>query len=75
MGCSSDAELRHGLPTGSVASLGFMSGENQDETPLPRPVTQRVWSLRTIAAAAITAVAVAGTGGAALASVSDGTET
>ena len=44
-----------------------------DTTPVPPPsLTDRVWSLRTVAAAAITAVALSGAGGAALAAASNG---
>ena len=42
-----------------------------DERPLGRPA-RVVWSLRTVAAAAVTAVALAGTGGAALAATTAG---
>jgi len=43
------------------------------ETAAPGPVA-RVWSLRTVAAAAITAVALSGVGGAALAAAANGSD-
>ena len=53
--------------------------EYDDTTPATdRPARLdggRIWSLRTVAAAAITAVALSGAGGAALAAASDGTST
>ena len=46
---------------------------DDDPTPPPPPsFAGRVWSLRTVAAAAITAVALSGAGGAALAAASNG---
>jgi hypothetical protein len=55
-----------GLPAADSAST--------PEEPRPAGVRDRVWSLRTVAATAITAVALSGAGGAALAAVSGGSE-
>jgi len=46
---------------------------DDDTTPAPSPsIAGRVWSLRTLAAAAITVVALSGAGGAALAAAGNG---
>jgi len=59
------------MPAGRPAAPGYQRPAGH-LSPLSAGATATVWSLRTVAAAAVTAVALSGLGGAALAAASDG---
>jgi hypothetical protein len=60
--------------TGRLGTLRVMSDEHPSEAGEPALRLAKVWSLRTVVAAAITSVALSGIGGAALAAASNGSD-
>lgn len=84
-GSDADAMTDKHRPTDSPADQAADEPQGDPHVPAPAPgrpagrlsplaagATARVWSLRTVAATAVTAVALSGVGGAALAAASDG---